>query len=270
MPTDATRVDGHETFGAPSLPRIRRAIDEMPDALSRIGKYILDNPEKVVRSSLAELAILAQSGEASVVRFCKHLGYEGYRDLKIAMTAELASRRSGRVRRLSGEPTPLASRLGHAIDRTARSLDPDLVQRMAKRLKMSRRVDIFGVGMSGIVAEIAAYRLMRAGLVAQAFQDATLAHEVSSRFDGNCVAIGISEIGITPDTVRFLDQAKSAGAFTLAITARANSPLGQNADAVLVAAAADPPPFGGELVAVPAKILVIETIAAAVATVVQG
>jgi DNA-binding MurR/RpiR family transcriptional regulator len=267
MPPDAVLNAVHETFGAPSLPRIRQAIDEMPDALSRIGKYILDNPEKVVRSSLAELAVLAQSGEASVVRFCKQLGYSGFRDLKIAMTAELASRRTGRLKRMSGGGglAPLASKLGNAINSTARDLDPDLLLRLAARLRTCRRIDIFGVGISGIVAEMAAYRLMRVGLIAQAFQDATLAHEVSTIFDASCVAIGISEIGLTPDTVRFLGRAKAAGAFTLAITARPQSPLTQQADAVLLAAAVDPPPVGGEMTAVPAKILVIEAIAGAVA-----
>ncbi|MGX5734365.1 MurR/RpiR family transcriptional regulator [Bosea thiooxidans] len=268
MPADALSIQGHETFGAPSLPRIRQAIDEMPEALSRIGKYILDNPERVVRSSLSELAVLAQSGEASVVRFCKHLGYSGYRDLKIAMTAELASRRSVRLKRASGTTgvaSPLATRLSQAINSTAQKLDPDLLLRLATKLKASRRIDIFGAGISGIVAELAAYRLMRTGLIAQAFQDATLAHEVSTTFDASCVAIGISEMGLTPDTVRFLSEAKAAGAFTLAITARANSPMAQQADVVLVATAVDPPPFGGEMTAVPAKILVMEAIAGAIA-----
>lgn len=256
-----------ETFGDPSLPRLRQAIEDMPEALSRIGKYILDNPERVVRSSLAELAVLAQSGEASVVRFCRHLGYAGYRDLKIALTAELASQRTARLMRVSnaGGLEPLATRLGDAINNTARHLDPDLLLRLAVQLKKSRRIDIFGVGISGIVAEMVAYRLMRVGLIAQAFQDATLAHEVITRFDSSCVAIGISEIGLTPDTVRFLAGARAAGAFTLAITGRTSSPLTQQADAVLLAVATDPPPIGGEMTAVPAKILVVEALAAAIA-----
>ncbi|WP_230362971.1 MurR/RpiR family transcriptional regulator [Ancylobacter sp. Lp-2] len=246
---------------------MRQAIDGMPEALSRIGKYILDNPERVVRSSLAELAVLAQTGDASVVRFCKHLGYAGYRDLKIALTAELASQRTVRLKRVSnvGGLTPLAGRLSNAINSTAQHLDPDLLIRVAAQLKKSRRIDIFGVGVSGIVAEMAAYRLMRVGLIAQAFQDATLAHEVMTRFDAGCVAIGISELGLTPDTIRFLSGARAAGAFTLAVTSRANSPLTQSADAVLLAAAVDPPPTGGEMAAVPAKIFVLEALAGAIA-----
>ncbi|PSJ58953.1 MurR/RpiR family transcriptional regulator [Pseudaminobacter soli (ex Li et al. 2025)] len=267
MPLKVLSESSRETFGAPSLPRMRKEIDGMPEALSRIGKYILDNPERVVRSSLAELAVLAQSGEASVVRFCKHLGYAGYRDLKIALTAELASQRTSRLKRVSnvGGLTPLADRLGNAINGTAQNLDPELLLRLAIQLKNSRRIDIFGAGISGIVAEMVAYRLMRVGLIAQAFQDATLAHEVITRFDSSCVAIGISEMGLTPDTVRFLSGARAAGAFTLAITGRANSPLTQNADAVLLAVAVDPPPIAGEMTAVPAKILLVEALAGAIA-----
>jgi DNA-binding MurR/RpiR family transcriptional regulator len=261
-------ADNIETFGAPSLPRMRKEIDGMPEALSRIGKYILDNPERVVRSSLAELAVLSQSGEASVVRFCKHLGYSGYRDFKIALTAELASRRTVRLKRVSdvGGMTDLAAKLSTAIHGTAQALEPLAMLRLARQLKKSRRIDIFGVGLSGIVAQLVAYRLMRVGLIAQAFQDATLAHEVSTKFDSTCVAIGISELGLTSDTVRFLSGARAAGAFTLAITARESSPLTQAADAVLLAVAVDPPPIGGEMTAIPAKILVVEALAAAIAS----
>lgn len=255
-----------ETFGAPSLPRMRKEIDDMPEALSRIGKYIIDNPERVVRSSLAELAVLAQSGEASVVRFCRHLGYAGYRDLKIALTAELASQRAVQLKRVAEGASfaPLADRLSHAITGTADNLEPEELLRIARQLKSSRRIDIFGVGLSGIVAELVAYRLMRVGLIAQAFQDATLAHEVMTRSDSSCVAIGISELGLTPDTVRFLNGAKAAGAFTLAITGRANSPLAQHADAILAVVAVDPPPIGGEMTAIPAKILAVEALVSAI------
>jgi DNA-binding MurR/RpiR family transcriptional regulator len=245
---------------------MRKEIDGMPEALSRIGKYIIDNPERVVRSSLADLAVLAQSGEASVVRFCKHLGYSGYRDLKIALTAELASRRDLQLKRVADGDglAPLASRLSRAIEGTALGLDPDLLRSVAKQLKHSRRIDIFGVGLSGIVAELVAYRLMRVGLIAQAFQDATLAHEVMTRSDSSCVAIGISELGLTPETVRFLNGAKAAGAFTLAITGRSNSPLAQHADSILAVLAVDPPPIGGEMTAIPAKILAVEALVGAI------
>lgn len=257
-----------QPFGAPSLPRMRQAIDTMPDALSRIGKYILDNPERVVRSSLAEIAVFSQSGEASVVRFCKQLGYSGYRDLKIALTAELASQRTHRRKQVStaGSLAPLAARLNAAISTTAQGCDEELLLRLAIQLKKSRRIDIFGSGVSGLVAEMVAYRLMRVGLIAQAFQDATLAHEVITTFDSSCVAIGISELGLTADTVRFFSRAQASGAFTLAITGRETSPLTQHADAVLLAVAVDPPPTGGEMTAVPAKILLVEALASVIAT----
>lgn len=256
-----------ETFGSPSLPLIRRAIDEMPDTLSRIGKYVLDNPEKVVRASLAELAVLAQSGEASVVRFCQHLGYAGFRDFKISLTAEVARQRTDRRRSgaSSGGIQPLVNRLGAALDATAQNLDVTLLNKLARRLKRSRRIDVFGAGVSGFVAQMMAYRLMRVGLVAQAFQDATLVHEVMNGLDESCVAIGVSETGLTTDTVRFLTGARAAGAFTMAVTGRPNSPLAQAADEVLFAVPVNPPPIGGEVTAAPAKILLVEALASAVA-----
>ncbi|MGF7162433.1 DNA-binding MurR/RpiR family transcriptional regulator [Rhodoligotrophos appendicifer] len=271
MPTDlSTRPKVRprdEPFGTPTLPRIRRAIDHMPDGQSRIGKYVLDNPEKIIRASLGELALLAQSGEASIVRFCQQLGYGGFREFKIALAAEIATLQS-RPESSGGDRRNIemtATRLADALHETARNLQDRPLRALAKRCKASRRIDIFGAGVSGLVAGFAAYRLMRVGLVAQAFQDATLVHEVMNGLDPSCIALAISETGLSPDTLRFLTRAKAQGAYTVALTGRPKSPLARSADCVLEASPVDPPPIGGETVAAPAKMLVIEALAVAIA-----
>ncbi|WP_170984292.1 MurR/RpiR family transcriptional regulator [Rhodoligotrophos defluvii] len=254
-------------FGAPILPRIRQAIDHMADGQSRIGKYVLDNPEKVIRASLAELAVLVQSGEASIVRFCQQLGYAGFREFKLALATEIATLRAQPSAEGSGRESIqlLARRLADAIYDTAASHQRSSLRHPARRLKASRRIDIFGAGVSGLIGQLLAYRLMRVGLVAQAFQDATLVHEVMNGLDHSCVAIGVSETGLTADTVRFLTGARAVGAYTIALTARANSPVARAAECVLNVSPVQPPPIGGETVAVPAKILLIEALAEAIA-----
>jgi DNA-binding MurR/RpiR family transcriptional regulator len=247
---------------AASLIRIRAAIDDMPEVLSRIGKYVLDNPDKVVRLSLDDVAAFAQSGQASVIRFCRTLGYDGFSDFKISLAADLAeSQMTGG----NGADGGLAARLAASLTGTARALETRKVEDLAARLRGCRRVDVFGGGISGMVASLLAYRLLRLGIAAQAYQDFLMAHEVMVGLDEHCVAIAISETGVTPVTLQFQHAAKAAGAYTVALSSRAASPLARKADLALLTVPVDPPPVNGDLSAALAKLLVVETLAGAIA-----
>ena len=54
-----------------------------------LGKYVLENGEKVLNMSTKELAKATFTSPASIVRFCRKLEYEGYNDFKIALAAQL-------------------------------------------------------------------------------------------------------------------------------------------------------------------------------------
>ncbi|WP_142850215.1 MurR/RpiR family transcriptional regulator [Telmatospirillum sp. J64-1] len=247
-----------------ALIRIRAAIEDMPEALSRIGKYVLDNPDKVLRSSLDEVAAFSQSGQASVIRFCRLLGYRGFADFKLNLAADLAHRQADALApRQQG--SALAAQLTASMTATAQGLDPATVEALAQRLKTSRRIDIFGGGISGMVASMLSYRLQRLGLVAQAYQDPLLAHEIMVGLDSGCTAIAVSETGVTPATLQFQQAAKSAGVYTAAVTSRAASPLARRCDLALITVPVDPPPVNGQLGAAFAKLLVVETLASAIA-----
>ena len=49
----------------------------------RIADWILNNPGGLVPLSITELAARAGCGEATILRFAKRLGFNGYQELKI-------------------------------------------------------------------------------------------------------------------------------------------------------------------------------------------
>ena len=81
----ATTAARHESI----LVRLQEDFDLLPNALARIAKYILENPEKVLHQSVAELGEFAGSGEASILRLCRQIGFSGFRDFKLALAAEI-------------------------------------------------------------------------------------------------------------------------------------------------------------------------------------
>ncbi|MBZ9994290.1 MurR/RpiR family transcriptional regulator [Mesorhizobium sp. BH1-1-4] len=247
------------------LPMIRAHMPQLPLALMRIAKYVIGNPELIVHQSAAQVASFSKSGQASVIRFCRTVGFEGFQDFKLALAGELATRpiRSpapDASRKLSDE---LGDNLIAAIQENRSLLNFSNVEVLATRLLKAKRVDVYGGGFSGILASLLAARLLRLGIHAFAISDPTFGAEVAHGLDGNCVAIAISETGLTRDTVTALRRAQSAGAFTAAITSRPESPLVGAADLILLAASIVSPLTGGALTPAFTHLFVIEVLVSA-------
>lgn len=242
------------------LDRLQEEIDGLPNALARIAKYILENPEKVLHQSVAQLAEFSASGEASILRLCRQIGFSGFRDFKLALAAEVG--RPGLVSSAGASPDAAIQMLHDTLAENlviAHShVDTETLDKVASVLATSRRIDLYGAGMSGVTAELFAYRLLRAGLTAVTFRNASMAHEVANGLGPGCVAIGISISGLTDDTLQFIKGASAAGATTVAITNRARSPIGDAADFMLRAAGLHDRPIGGTLTPTVGKIFVIE------------
>lgn len=244
------------------LARLRATLPGLSPTLGRIAEVALESPHKVLYSTVTELAEAASSSEGSVIRFCKDLGFSGFQDFKLALATDLAASQTTPL--ALDEPDNLVSEaVRHAqaaVRETGQLLDLATVEGVAARILAATRTDVVGVGASGMIAAYVHYKLLRLGLTVQVFTDPHLAAMSASSLTGQSVAIGVSSSGSVIDTVAALRTAKEAGAFTVALTNRARSPLTAVSDAVLLASSPESPLTGG---AVPSKIgqlLVLEVL----------
>ncbi|WP_454856800.1 ATP-binding cassette domain-containing protein [Rhizobium binxianense] len=124
------------------LDRLQQDLDGLPNALARIAKYILENPEKVLHQSVAELGEFSGSGEASIVRLCRHIGFAGFRDFKLALAAEVGRPRLGAV--LAANPdTEMCSLHDTMLESLAFAHAGGQRQRVALARAMAREPGIF-------------------------------------------------------------------------------------------------------------------------------
>jgi RpiR family carbohydrate utilization transcriptional regulator len=234
------------------LTKLRALLPDLSPALSRIAGYAVQYPDRVLYHTVTELAEASGSSEGSVIRFCHDIGFSGFQDFKLALAIDLSNSPTATAALSDdqGEEDLVNSVLSHtatAIQETGLLLDREAMDTVAHRIRAARRVDIFGVGASGIIARYFHYKLVRLGLVAQALEDPHLAAMSAASLDDTCVAIGISSSGSIIDTVHTLQVAKQAGAFTIAVTNRPKSPLTAWADAILVASNPESPLTGGDV-----------------------
>ncbi|MBL4916747.1 MurR/RpiR family transcriptional regulator [Szabonella alba] len=248
------------------LDLLQANMDVLPNALSRIAKYVLEHPEMVIHQSVTELGSFSGSGEASIVRLCRSLGFRGYRDFKMALAMEL-SRPAG-LHSAATEASPYAPvRQGfeQSLAEASGTLDAPGLAQAAAILLRSRRIDIYGAGLSSLSADMLTYRLLRLGLPAFSFRDAHIAHEVAHGLDADCAAVAFSLSGLTDDTVRFLRSARHARARAIAVTGRAASPVAEAADLVIRLAGLRSRNASGPLAPLTANIFLIECLGAELA-----
>jgi DNA-binding MurR/RpiR family transcriptional regulator len=264
-PSERDTAVARSQAGPSLLVRLEAAFDRYPTALVRAAQYIVENPDKVVHQSVAELSSYAGVGQASVVRLCRDLGYDGFTEFKIALATDLAVRSAkDPARAQSGDPlTEVARLLCESITETRELMDDKTLRAVARGVSGAVRIDLFGSGVSGMIADLIAYRLLRLGFHASCVRDAILAHEISSGLGPNTAAIAISQSGATPDTVKFLKYAKAAGAFTVALTCHPKSALAKVAHRTLTMARLREPTYGGPITDVPRAVLIAEALAMA-------
>ncbi|GAA1860175.1 MurR/RpiR family transcriptional regulator [Asanoa iriomotensis] len=238
---DASLADG-------VLLRVRAGLPEFTGALQRVAEQVLADPAAAARATIVELAERSGTSPATVTRFCRALGFDGYADLRLGIAAETGRARSAGWTFDIGreiQPTdPLDRVLGQimaadtrAMHDTAALLDLAEVQRAADAIAAASRVDIFGASGSALVGEEMQFSLHRIGVAAWAWTDVHNGLASAALLRPGDVALGVSHSGGTRETIEMLAEAGSRGATTVALTSFPRSPLAELADIVLLTAA---------------------------------
>jgi DNA-binding MurR/RpiR family transcriptional regulator len=227
--------------------RIRSLLPSLAPAEQRVGVVVTSDPERAARLTISELAREAETSDATVIRFCRSIDIPSYPDFRIAVAAWAGRADSGAELPLSldihadDDLTEVVAKIAasdaKAVRDTVSALDVHQLRQAIDAVVAAGRVDIYGVGASGLVAQDLQQKLHRIGLVAFAWTDAHLAITSAANLRPGDVAIGISHTGTTEDTIDAVAQARSAGARTIAVTNFANSPITGAASLVLCTAA---------------------------------
>ena len=220
------------------LHKIRFMKNDMGPAEKKICDYILQNANEIIGISISELASRCGCGDATVVRFSRRLGFDGYQSLKIGIAGEINSASSvgGEINRTDSCFEIFKKRINNisvSLQNTESVLNAEHLEKAAQKIMSARRVVIFGLGNSAAIANDAAHKFLRLGLDAQACCDNHLQAIIASHLDKNCVAIGITHSGSSKDIVESMQLAKMSGAATICITNYGHSPIVDNSDIAL-------------------------------------
>lgn len=224
---------------------IEAAASTLPPSLARIAAVVRETPSTVIDMTINELAQECSTSVASVVRFCRAIGFSGYAPLRMALATELgkeAAQFSARgafgseisdADSLREAVSKLAALELLAIEETVENLDFDVLDAAIGAVDRAERILLYGIGASQFVAEDLAHKLLRVGRNAHVITDPHEAIAATVLNTDPTVAIGFSHSGTTRETIRFLRTAGENGAATIAVTSAKDSQLAHYADHAL-------------------------------------
>jgi RpiR family carbohydrate utilization transcriptional regulator len=252
------------------LALLRSSVDGLTPALARVGRHILAQPEEVVHQTITELAEASGASEASIMRFCRTMGFEGFPRMRMAIATDPSQRaESAAGAGPSGGPRDVVERMAAhataALAETAHLLDAAALDEAAVRLGGARRVEIYAVGNSAVVAQHMAIKLLRLGLPVAAPSDPHVGVMGASLLGPGDVAVGISSSGSTLDVLRAVEAAQRGGAAIIGVTNQTRCPLARIAGTMLVASAPESPLTGGALTSKIGQMLIVDALAALIA-----
>lgn len=241
----STGSRGKDLRGA--LVTIRAARASLRASEQRVADYVLEHAGDVVHNSVTALARDSGTSEATIMRFCRALGYRGFPELKMVLTRDLA-RQDGQLeaaeRVTADDDVDAVARhvfqaLLQALVDTMELQQVSELARAAAALAGAGRIILCGIGGAAAVTGAAAHKFGLIGLQAQALGDTALQRVAACQLGPGDVAVGVSHSGETREVGEAIALAAAAGAITIGITHRAGSPLSQAASIVLYTAGAD-------------------------------
>lgn len=226
------------------LDRIRASIPALPPAEQRVAKLVLADPRSFASLPVAELAERSHVSKPTVVRFCRSVGYDGLADFKLKLAGSVNEgvpfvHRSVDVDDKAGDlivkvvDNAVSALLKYRNDAASHAFERAIAA-LSEAGKQGRKIEFYGVGNSGIVAQDAQHKFFRLGVNAVAYSDGHVQVMAATMLGlGDCAVI-ISNSGRSRDLLDAAEIAKKKGATTIVITA-SGSPLVQHAQILLAA-----------------------------------
>jgi RpiR family transcriptional regulator, carbohydrate utilization regulator len=215
----------------PCLVTIRTLYPKLSVTERKIADYILKYPNKIIHSSINQVAEDLSVADSTVFRFCKRLGYKGYQAMKIALASEVVSPMQNIHEKADEADTidTITAKVFHTnmktLEETLAIVEEEQLQLAVEALLSADSIKFFGSGGSSIVALDGYHKFLRTGLKVSAVMDSHFQLGEASQMTENDCAVLVSHSGSSRDILQILNVVKSTGANTISITNYAKSPL---------------------------------------------
>ncbi|MFV0575885.1 MAG: MurR/RpiR family transcriptional regulator [Vibrio sp.] len=205
-----------------------------------IAESIVDNPAYFVQVSAKSFANQVGTSDATVIRFCKKMGFSGYQELKEKLKSDLLAPKVSQQNVLTSDiyiddsigstASKLCGIISQSIRDTKIALNLNTIEKIVQRISKCQRIFFIGLGGSGMSALEASLKFNRIGIDANGFNEKHAMFYKLQHTTSDDIVVALSHSGNTEDIVNAQLTAKECGAFTIVITNNLSSPLAEISD----------------------------------------
>jgi len=221
--------------------KIRSSLGSLFHAQQKVAQFVLENPREFLSLSISELANKTQVSEATVLRFVRAIGYEGYNRFRVALAEDLTTCSIQRdLEKIHEDVTvgddfqTIFKKVFHSnlesLSTTLNYIDEKSIERAANIIYNSSTLFFMAVGNSQPVAMDALHRFLKLGKKTVFFSDPVASAMFARLLGPNDVAIGISFSGLSIDVIEVLKIAQDKLSKIITITSYDDTPLTDLAD----------------------------------------
>lgn len=198
----------------------------------KIADYFLAHFDLVLSKTLQELSKELSVGEASIIRFCKKVGYGSLHEIRFDIVRQLEKDKSSFLK-TNDVIQSLFEEARAQIDNTYNLIDRRQIRRIVKKINDSSRIIFMGIGHSGIVAQLGSYRMLRYGKESTAISDIHLQSMIATYCGKNDLLIAVSLSGQSPELIESVKIAKANKTHIVSIVSHIESELAHISDETL-------------------------------------
>lgn len=183
-----------------------------------LANYLLNYEGNLSELKVKEICDDLYISVASATRLAKHMGLNGFSELKTYLAIEKSQNQLSNAHYQSTDAKDYYNNACIALDNTLKHIDMETVNQIAIDILESSRVNLFGIGESNLTLQDFGHKLKRVGILVNFQADAHLQFVEASTSDDQTVAIALSYSGLSRDVLNSLRISKMSGAKTLILT----------------------------------------------------
>lgn len=219
---------------------IEEQMEQLTKNEQQVARYLIEAPEAVLEMSAQALGKETQTSSATVIRCVHKLGFKGLVDLKLAISSYLPNHQASVYQEMEQDKpaneikSKLFNRAAYTLKTTETLLDDQTLETIAEKLRQCKKLVVFGVGASHIVAEDIFQKFTRAGMNVVHSSDAhIIATTLAGSNNEGTLMIGISNSGQNRETLKLAQVARHYHVPIIGMTSRKDSELANEADECL-------------------------------------
>ena len=220
------------------IARIQSSYLTLVPSERRIADYIMEHPAQSAQMSIDQLSACGQVSKATTTRFCRKLGYSGYKDFKYALILDAADEQDV-FGSLDSEDTgasvlkKVSAANCEAIKRTQDILNVNALEKLAEQIFSARRILLLANGGSSVVALDFYHKFLRLGIECNFNLDSRMQEMSAHLLTERDIAIGFTFSGGNKEVIRCMDLAAKKGAKTACFTSTLDAPISKVCETVL-------------------------------------